>query len=182
MSTLRDDINLVIGTFPTDNPTRKLFRERLAQDFLTREENPASHFCVEFLPFNPATKKVLLAHHKVSGLWISPGGHIEPNESLFDALNREIGEELGLHNYFATLPKPFQITHTTINNVGHACKEHFQLWFLLKTDGSHFVIDPGEFHETKWVDFSEANNLLTHEPNLRAIRYLEDTNKGFNAR
>lgn len=43
-----------------------LFQKRLNQGKLTRDENPETHFCVYFLPYNPQNKKVFLVHHKKS--------------------------------------------------------------------------------------------------------------------
>lgn len=53
--------------------TYKAFKKRLEEGNITRDENPKSHFCVWFLPYDLRTKKVFIVHHKKSGLWISPG-------------------------------------------------------------------------------------------------------------
>ena len=71
---------------------------------LTRDENPESHFCVYFLPYNQKTNEVFIIHHKKSGLWLSPGGHIDKGEDLLRAVNREISEELGIVDFFSEKP------------------------------------------------------------------------------
>jgi 8-oxo-dGTP pyrophosphatase MutT (NUDIX family) len=40
--------------------------------------------------------RVLLVNHADRGLWVAPGGSIEPNESPADAAVREVWEETGL--------------------------------------------------------------------------------------
>jgi 8-oxo-dGTP pyrophosphatase MutT (NUDIX family) len=40
---------------------------------------------------------VLLARHSNAGLWLAPGGAIDPDESPADAVVREVWEETGLH-------------------------------------------------------------------------------------
>jgi 8-oxo-dGTP pyrophosphatase MutT (NUDIX family) len=40
--------------------------------------------------------RVLLVNHADRGLWVAPGGSIEPNESPADATVREVWEETGL--------------------------------------------------------------------------------------
>ncbi|MBW7955279.1 NUDIX domain-containing protein [Patescibacteria group bacterium] len=40
--------------------------------------------------------KVLLIKHKKLGLWLNPGGHIEPNELPHQAAEREFFEETGI--------------------------------------------------------------------------------------
>jgi 8-oxo-dGTP pyrophosphatase MutT (NUDIX family) len=40
--------------------------------------------------------RVLLHRHRKQGIWLPPGGHIEPNELPDDAARREVFEETGL--------------------------------------------------------------------------------------
>lgn len=149
-----------------------IFRSRLEQGSLTRDENPESHFCVYFLPYDQAQRRVLLGAHKKSGLWLSPGGHIDRNESLLQAVNRENYEELGLKDVFPVLPKPFFLSVANINGANVACQNHFDTWFLLKTDGTSLQIDPAEFSETRWVTFEESLSLLNDPPSIEALRVI----------
>lgn len=62
-----------------------------------------------------ADGKVLLARRSLQrkaypGLWSFPGGHVEPGETLEQALVRELREELGIvpltHDALGTIPDP----------------------------------------------------------------------------
>jgi 8-oxo-dGTP pyrophosphatase MutT (NUDIX family) len=44
----------------------------------------------------PDPPRVLLVHHRASGLWQFPGGHVEDNESPLEAALRETQEETGV--------------------------------------------------------------------------------------
>lgn len=174
MPTLTDQIKQIANDFTIQEPqVSKRYMEKLQEALLTRDEGALSHFCVYFLPFNPKTKQVFIVHHKKSGLWLSPGGHIDKGELLLDSLNREIKEELGITDFFPDLPKPFLITITPINNPVQPCKEHFDIWFLLKTDGNNFSVDPHEFHNTKWTTLGEAGKIITDEANQKVIAIID---------
>lgn len=54
------------------------------------------HFCVSVYVYDAKEQKVLLVKHKKMGLWVQPGGHVEPNESMEEAAIREVYEETGL--------------------------------------------------------------------------------------
>lgn len=175
MATLPEQIKQIAEDFSGREPEAyRHYLKRLAEtDPLTRDESGLSHFCVYFLPYNPKTKQIFLVHHKKSGLWLSPGGHIDKGELLLDTLNREIGEELGMQNFFPQLPDPFLITVTPIDNQAQTvCKEHLDIWFLVETDGANFHVDLNEFHSTKWVDYNEAKKLTTDENNLKALKLI----------
>ncbi len=152
--------------------TRINFLKRLEEGAFTRDENPQSHFCAYFLPYNAENKKVFIVHHKKSGLWISPGGHIDKGEGLLETLNREIDEELGVKTFFKELPSPFLLTITPIENKVQPCKTHLDIWYLVKTDGVNFNVDPKEFHETKWLTIDEAEKIITDTPNRKALEFV----------
>lgn len=46
--------------------------------------------------------RVLLVFHKASQLWVFPGGHVEPDETLSEAAHREVLEETGVNGWFTS--------------------------------------------------------------------------------
>lgn len=59
--------------------------------------------------FAVADENVLMVHHRRLGIWIEPGGHIDPgDETLAMAAARELLEETGYH---ARRLKPLGTTH-----------------------------------------------------------------------
>ncbi len=147
---------------------------RLAEGNLTRDEDVASHFCVYFLPYDPKTERVFIVHHKKSGLWLSPGGHIDRNEQLHEALEREAHEELGISYRAPAGLKPFLLTITPIVHGITPCKMHYDIWFGIPTDGSDFMVDPREFHETRWLTIADARKIVIDPSNLEALDKIEE--------
>lgn len=174
MNNLRDRIKKEITSDICSEDVGKRFLERAEGSSLTRDENPVSHFCLYFLPYNPATKQVFIIHHKKSGLWLTPGGHIDEGENLLQALNREILEELGVENKIKDGARPFLLTITPIDRAVQPCKEHLDLWYRFSTDGSDFKVDTREFLDAKWLSINEARKLITDLPNLQALDKMEE--------
>ena len=173
MTYIKEQISAIANRFARSEPqTSKRFLEKLQEDSITRDEGNMSHFCAYFLPFNPKLNQVFIVHHKKSSLWLAPGGHMDKGELLLETLNREIKEELGIVNFFATLPEPFFISITPINNPVQPCTEHLDIWFLLNTDGSNFNVDQQEFHATKWMNLDSAKEIVTDPANLKALARL----------
>ncbi len=152
--------------------TRINFLKRLEEGNFTRDENPQTHYCTYFLPYNQKDKKVFIVHHKKSGLWLSPGGHIDKGEGLLETLNREIDEELGVKNFFKEAQSPFLLTITPIENKVQPCRVHYDIWYMVLTDGSNFNVDPKEFHETRWLTIDEAEKIVTDLPNRKALETI----------
>lgn len=149
------------------------FLQRIEEGNLIRDENEKSHFCLYFLPYNPDTKEIFITYHKKSGLWISPGGHIEKGETVLDTLRREIKEELGLDFNVGKIDAPFMISITEIDNPPQLCRAHYDIWYLILTDGGDFNIDSREFHESRWVTLKQARKLVTDPNNIKALDLLE---------
>lgn len=170
---LYDEIKKIIKPSICDSEnTRVDFLKRLEEGNFTRDENPQTHYCIYFLPYNQEEKKVFIVHHKKSGLWLSPGGHIDKGEGLLETLNREINEELGVKNFFQEVQSPFLLTITPIENKIQSCKKHYDIWYLVLTNGSNFNVDLKEFYETRWLTIDEAEKIVTSEPNRKALERI----------
>jgi 8-oxo-dGTP pyrophosphatase MutT (NUDIX family) len=46
---------------------------------------------------DPATYRIMVVQQKGSGVWGLPKGHLEPDETLYEAALREMREETGVH-------------------------------------------------------------------------------------
>src|SRR4051794_29001795 len=79
-----------------DDAIREDYLRLIETGKLIRQEDPLCHVCVYFLPYRKSENSVFLVHHVKSGLWISPGGHVERDETLQQAVVREMQEELGV--------------------------------------------------------------------------------------
>jgi 8-oxo-dGTP pyrophosphatase MutT (NUDIX family) len=171
---LADEMRAVpIGSdIATDEVAREFFA-KLNEGGYSRDENPIGHFGVYFSLYNPKTKEVFITHHKKSGLWLFPGGHLDKGESTIQTLTREMHEELGVVYDAPTNQKPFLLTITRINASRYACKTHYDVWYAAPTDGSDFKIDPSEFHETRWTSIEKARKLIVDEQNLQALTRIE---------
>jgi 8-oxo-dGTP diphosphatase len=174
MSTTQQTIKEIIDSKLCQLAVFKEYTDRVEVDDLTRDENDKNHFCAYFLPYNPKTKQIFIIHHKKSGLWLSPGGHIDKGETVLDALKREIKEELGFDFNPPLDYKPFLLTITPIDNPAQPCKKHFDVWFAVETDGNNFNVDPKEFLATKWISVAEARKIMVDPANLEMLDKMEN--------
>jgi 8-oxo-dGTP pyrophosphatase MutT (NUDIX family) len=162
---------------PELGETRLSYRQlisKLDTGRFLRAHDVREHFCVLFLPYEPTTGQVLVVHHKKAELWLFPGGHIEPNESPTQTLNREIEEELGLSPRFPETTIVFMFSVTSgIRNVLRECRTHYDVWFLLPTDPSSVRVDQEEFFESRWADIDDAKELILDRSTLSALNRLE---------
>jgi len=101
-----------------------------------------------------APRKILLVDHRNAGLWLPPGGHVEPKEDPAQTARRELAEELRLDASFLH-PDPFFLTVTrTIGiDAGH---DDISLWYLLAGDSERQTwFDPIEFNGLRWFGFAD---------------------------
>jgi ADP-ribose pyrophosphatase YjhB (NUDIX family) len=133
-------------------------------------------------------KKLLIIKHKKTGKWLHVGGHVEKNETLDEALHREIKEEVNLdvtfleeYNHskssedFKELPRPFYI-HA--KNYGNHRKMSFDfLCIAEKID--ELRIQDEELEDFKWLTHEEVKNSaeLWEPIQLLALKAFEVYNK-----
>ena len=112
---------------------------------------------------------VVLLEHKRLGIWLQPGGHIDPDETPWDAALRESREETGLEVAFAgpvdaaAIP---ELLHVDVHEGGRG-HTHLDLRYLI--DGGDADPDPpeGESQQIDWFTWDAAVNRA--DPGLRGI-------------
>ena len=114
---------------------------------------------------------VLLCDHRLSGLWLPSGGHVEPGEHSLATVHREVDEELGIvaEHDTCTGERPFFLTVT--ETVGSAEVRHVDvtLWYALAGRvGQCLVPDDREFLAVRWWSMPELEDtdMARFEPHL----------------
>jgi 8-oxo-dGTP pyrophosphatase MutT (NUDIX family) len=112
---------------------------------------------------------VLLLRHKRLGIWLQPGGHIEPGETPWDAARREAAEETGLPVRFASSATVPELAHVDVHDGGRG-HTHLDLRYLLTVEPGAGGDDPappaGESQEVGWFGWDEA--IARADDGLRA--------------
>lgn len=145
-----------------------------------KPRTPSPHLVSYFLLVDRDADRVLLCDHRLSGLWLPTGGHVEPGEHPGDTVRREIVEELGVAAQFdrVTGEHPFFLTIT--QTVGEPAARHTDvtLWYALAgTVGQRLVPDEREFAGVRWWSRAELDGLdvARREPHLlRALDALPE--------
>jgi len=123
---------------------------------------PPRHLVSYVAVLDEDDRSSLLVDHINAGLWLPPGGHVEPDEHPATTADREAREELGVEPVFRTdPPRPsfVTVTRTVGDDAGHT---DVSLWFVLT--GSRDIpltIDPTEFSGARWWSHRE---VLRTEP------------------
>lgn len=117
-----------------------------------RIEKPATpeiHLVSYFVIISHNSDQILLVDHKKAGLWLPPGGHVDPEEDPMETVRREAKEELGIEAEFFIDKAIFLTVTKTVGNV--TPHTDVSLWYVLKWDSYQFLdYDPNEFHQICW--------------------------------
>lgn len=154
------------------------FRERLLQLLdaeapLSRSHFEPGHLTASAFVVSPERDAVLLIFHKKLGIWVQPGGHIEPGDSdLEAAARREVAEEVGLE-LAGPRAEVFDIDiHAIPARKDEPAHEHFDVRFCLQAPTRSFAASD-EVADARWVALAEIDQVTTDESVLRAVRKLQ---------
>jgi 8-oxo-dGTP pyrophosphatase MutT (NUDIX family) len=132
-----------------------------------------NHFTATGFVFNHEGK-VLMIKHKKLGVWLPPGGHIDPNELPCKAVLREIFEETGVTASVISaavntdfpaaeyeLPLPMEILLEDIE--GNGLHNHIDMIYLCKAVDASLNPQESEIDGIGWFYPSEVEGLETFE-------------------
>ncbi|HZZ98891.1 MAG TPA: NUDIX domain-containing protein [Candidatus Saccharimonadia bacterium] len=153
------------------------------QDFQTKRCLTASGWLVK-------DGKVLLVKHKMLGIWLAPGGHVEKDELPHRAAEREFFEETGVKAHAISaypvyhtietenLPMPFTYNLHWINKPGEktkkrddgsVCGQHYVFGFFveaigpIKLDDSDTGIDAVQWFSENEIDTLDTSDTIRSE-------------------
>lgn len=91
--------------------------------------------------------RVLLHRHKRLGIWLQPGGHVDPGESCEQAALREVGEETGIEGTLAN-----DVLHVDVHE-GPRGHVHLDVRWLVRTPaGAPPAPAVGESQDVAWFE------------------------------
>lgn len=118
---------------------------------------PPRHLVSYVAVIDENDRSSLLVDHINAGLWLPPGGHVEPDEHPATTADREAREELGIEPVFRTdppLPSFVTVTRTVGDDAGHI---DVSLWFVVAgSRDMSLTIDPTEFTAARWWNHREV--------------------------
>ena len=122
---------------------------------------PDRHLVSYVVPVDDTDGSILMVDHVNAGLWLPPGGHVEPDEHPALTARREAHEELGIvadGDGFDERPAFLTVTRTVGIDAGHT---DVSLWFLVRLRrGQPLTLDRREFRTARWwspVDLRAAD-------------------------
>lgn len=157
---MHGEITALVGGVPATDDEGRNHRDRALRwlDSTTdiwrrcKPATPDPHLVVYFLLVDRNAGRVLLCDHRLSGLWLPTGGHVEPGEHPVATVARECVEELGVPAVFDARcgANPFFVTVTRTVGVD-APHTDVTLWFaVVGRVGQELTPDPGEFLGVRW--------------------------------
>ena len=152
----------------------RMFELLARPDAFSRSCFDPGHFTASAFVLSPDGVDLLLILHAKLGLWLQPGGHVDPEDvDLLAGARREVEEETGI----AELTVEGALLDVDIHRLpphpkkdepGH---EHFDVRFLFRAASRDFVAGSDAL-DARWVPLAEVASAGTDESVERAVRKL----------
>jgi 8-oxo-dGTP pyrophosphatase MutT (NUDIX family) len=117
---------------------------------------PSAHFTASALVLDESRTRACLVLHRKLGLWLQPGGHVEPDDpTLAAAALREVREETGLDARLAAAT-PVQLDiHEIPARPDRPAHLHLDVRFLVTAAGDELTLSD-ESTDVRWWPIAEA--------------------------
>lgn len=150
-----------------------------AHDPFSRYEYEPGHFTASGFVLHPVGDRILLVHHGRLGIWVQPGGHVDPDDdTLLRSAMREIEEETGLADLRAVSSGLFDIDiHVFPEAADQPRHLHFDLRFGFVGLGDEVAALDGTA-EVRWVGAGDLTALGVDRSVLRPASRILGLERG----
>lgn len=176
MATRSDLIALLTAYRPADAAEQRYLLDMLdlaavAHDPFDRTHYEPGHFTASAFVVHPAGGQILLVHHARLGIWLQPGGHVDPGDaSPLEAAQRELLEETGISGAHPVTPGIFDVDVHEFPGVGEQPRHrHFDLRFAFVA-GDDTLEANSEVLAAAWVTPGDLDELGVDESVRRPVR------------
>ena len=146
---------------------------RVDGDPFSRNHFDPGHFTASTFVLSPDCRSLLLILHGKLGLWLQPGGHVDPEDGdVLVAARREVEEEVGITQMD---PLGDGLLDVDIHDIpplkgdpGHA---HFDVRFAFVSRSLDFRAG-SDAKDARWVRLEDVPDAGTDDSVLRAVRKL----------
>ncbi len=145
----------------------------VAHNPFDRQGYAPGHFTASAFVIHPDGDRVLLIHHGKIGIWVQPGGHVDPeDEGLLAAASREVTEETGVTDLSPIGDGLVDVDiHVFPEGSGQPRHLHFDLRFGFVA-GSGDLAATAEVRDCRWVTPDELVALGVDRSVLRPVGRL----------
>ena len=176
LSALREQLSHYV---PADASERGFVARMIELTFAAasdaRSHFEPGHFTASAFVLSPDRKDLILIHHRKLGIWVQPGGHVDPNDLDVEAAAlREVAEEVGLRKLEPVLEQGalFDVDiHPIPARKDEPAHEHFDVRFAFVADSRSFERSE-EVADVRWVPLEGAQTITTDRSVLRAVDKL----------
>ena len=172
----------LLGYAPGDeNEVRFVARMRElcgAESACERSHFEPGHFTASAFVLSPDRRDLVLIHHKKLGIWVQPGGHVEPSDAdLISAARREVLEEVGLAELELLQRGGSLLFDVDIHEIParkqEPAHEHFDVRFAFVAK-TRELVPSEEVLDLRWVPLDAVQSIATDDSVLRAVRKLRE--------
>jgi 8-oxo-dGTP pyrophosphatase MutT (NUDIX family) len=168
----------LLGGYRTADAQEQTYRQRMTELLeagdmaFARSAFAPGHFTASAFVVSPDSRQLLLILHAKLGLWLQPGGHVDPEDTdIVAAARRELREEVGLEQVEWLHGGIFDVDVHAIAAGNEPAHEHFDVRFLFRST-TQIVRASSDARDVRWVPLDEVATVHSDASVMRAVQRL----------